>query len=295
MPRPVLPGMTVLITRRTVQRTHLLRPDEAMTQLFRYCLAVVAQRHGILVHAAVLMSTHEHLVVTDVKGRLPQFLQELHRLVALGVKVLRNWEGAVWDPRKTSVVELRTANAVLAKIAYVIANPVAAGLVRRASEWPGVNTSPEEIGTAHWHTARPDYFFDPTNPAWPERASLELSVPPAMPMDGPELRAVVTEELDRLVGEALQHEISASSPDDLRRASPYTRATSPAPPAAINPTFAVGAGAAVAIKEALAALRAFRDAYRTALESWRKGIRDVLFPAGTWLMRRQHGVNVGTL
>src|SRR4051812_19453191 len=102
MPRRVLPGMTVMVTRRTLRRTHLFRPDKQLNQLFVYCLAVLAERHSILVHAAVLLSTHEHLVLTDLLGQLPCFLQELHRAMALGVKVLRKWEGAVWDHEKTS-------------------------------------------------------------------------------------------------------------------------------------------------------------------------------------------------
>ena len=36
-------------------------------------------------------------------------------------------------------------------------------------------------------------------------------------------------------------------------------------------------------------LRAFRAAYRTALEAWRLGVRDVVVPFGTWLMRVVHG------
>src|SRR5689334_9340108 len=119
-PRRITPGMTVMVTRRTVRRTHLLRPDSKLTALFMYCLAVVATKYGIQLHAAVVMSTHEHLILTDPLGRLPRFLQELHRLLALAVKVLRNWDGAVWDHEKTSVVELCTPQAVIEKIAYVM-------------------------------------------------------------------------------------------------------------------------------------------------------------------------------
>ena len=36
---------------------------------------------------------------------MPRFLAELHRLVALGVKVLRKWEGPVWDHERPSVVQ----------------------------------------------------------------------------------------------------------------------------------------------------------------------------------------------
>src|SRR5262245_33442532 len=106
LPRRVSPGAIVMVTRRTMRRTHLLRPDPGLNALFTYCLAVHARRHGILVHAVVLMSTHEHIVLTDLHGCLPRFLQQLHRTVALGVKVLRKWEGPVWDHEKTSVVEL---------------------------------------------------------------------------------------------------------------------------------------------------------------------------------------------
>jgi hypothetical protein len=57
-PRRVVPGMTVMVTRRTLRRTHLLHPDPQLNNLFIYCLAVLATRYDILVHAVVVMSTH---------------------------------------------------------------------------------------------------------------------------------------------------------------------------------------------------------------------------------------------
>jgi hypothetical protein len=36
-------------------------------------LVVCARHFGILVHAVTLMSTHEHLIVTDPQGRYPEF------------------------------------------------------------------------------------------------------------------------------------------------------------------------------------------------------------------------------
>jgi hypothetical protein len=137
-----------------------------------------------------------HLVVTDTRGTLPRFLQELHRLLALGVKVLRKWEGAVWDHEKTSVVELRTEQAVLEKIAYCLANPVAAGLVRRAHQWPGVTAQPEQLGRASWTARRPDFYFE-QDPQWPECATLRLSMPD-LRMDHALTRDEVARELTRL-------------------------------------------------------------------------------------------------
>lgn len=49
-----------MITRRALRRTALFRPDADVQRIFIYTLAVVAERHRIDVHAAVLMSAHEH-------------------------------------------------------------------------------------------------------------------------------------------------------------------------------------------------------------------------------------------
>jgi hypothetical protein len=40
--------------------------------------------------------------------------------------------------------------------------------------------------------------------------------------------------------------------------------------------------------EALLRLAEFGRAYRQALGAWRTGMREVLFPPGTWLMRVRH-------
>src|SRR5262249_44327205 len=69
-PRHIVPGTTYLITRRVVLRHMLLSPDDAITQLIHYVLAVLALRYGLQVHALCAMSTHLHLVVTDVHGVL---------------------------------------------------------------------------------------------------------------------------------------------------------------------------------------------------------------------------------
>jgi hypothetical protein len=294
-PRCVHPGSIVMITRRTLRRTHLLRPDREINNLFTYCLAVMSQRFGITIHAAVLMSTHEHLVVTDTLGQLPRFLQEFHRLLALGIKVLRKWEGAVWDHEKTSVVELRTTQAVVEKLAYVMANPVTAGLVRRAQQWPGVTTTPEQLGRAQLTALRPKYYFDSENPAWPKTTTLQLTMP-ICDLSEAQLRGVVARELERAENEARASVATRGwkvmGVDRIARLSPYERAASWEPLRGRNPTFAVGRGQREAFAHAVAFLREFRSAYRDALQRWKTGLRDAIFPVGTWLMRHMHMVTV---
>jgi hypothetical protein len=288
--------MTVLITRRSLRRTHLFRPDPDLSQFYLYVLAVTAQRHGVLVHAAVLMSTHEHLVVTDTRGTLPLFLRELHRLFALGVKVLRKWEGAVWDHERPSVVNLRTPEAVIEKLGYVIANPVAAGLVRYAKDWPGVTTRPDQLGRTRIRAQRPAFYFDERNPLWPQEAELELSMPSVGNMTAEEIRSVVANEVAERESQAradARHRGSTFlGADRVRKASPYDRAKSWEPLRGRNPQFAVGKRQSEAFLDAVVALRAFRQAYRAALDGWRSGLRTACFPAGTWVMRVVHAACV---
>jgi putative transposase len=294
--RRVVPGMTVMITRRTLRRTHLLRPDKQLTNLFLYALAVLSARHGIEVHAAVLMSTHEHLIVTDTRGELPCFLRDLHRIVALGVKALRKWEGPVWDHEKTSVVELCTPHAIVQKLAYVMANPVAAGLVQRSAHWPGVNTQPAELGLRTWQATRPTTFFSEHNNQWPVVAAVKLTLPPSPWATADELRAQVASELCTLE-EAARETVRERSwavvgSRKLVAMSPFRRARSWEPLRARNPTFAVGREMKEAFFACVQRLRQFRHTYKDALHAWRSGARHVLFPAGTWSMRVVHGAAV---
>jgi hypothetical protein len=98
--------------------------------------------------------------------------------VSLGTKVLRKWEGPTWDHERTSVVWLLTERAVIEKLAYVMANPVKAGLVQYARDWPGVTVLPHELGRRTFRIERPAVFFDPNNPQWPDVVELSLTLPP---------------------------------------------------------------------------------------------------------------------
>ena len=295
-PRLVLADDTVMVTRRTLRRHHLFRPDPAIRQLYLYALAVCSQRFGILVHAVTLMSTHEHLVITDPKRAYPDFLRDLHRLVALGTKALRKWEGPVWDQQKSSVVRLLTEQAMVEKLAYVMANPVKAGLVMHARHWPGITVLPQELGRRTWVIERPKVFFRADNRKWPETVELTLTLPPALAeaYPAPKVREAVSEELERQEREA-RTEVKARGwrilgGARLRGLSPYRRATSSELLRDRNPTFAVGRGQRALFFRAVAELRAFRRAYRRALEQWRAGLRSAVFPQGTWWMCKVHRV-----
>jgi hypothetical protein len=174
---------------------------------------------------------------------------------------------------------------------------VAAGLVRHAREWPGAKVSADEIGRGELRASRPSAYLDPSNPQWPEEATLPISLPPSVDPDSTaRFLGEVGAELKRQEAEA-QAEVQRRGYRFLGAAracevSPYDRATSFEALRERNPTFAVGREQGGAWQAAAAAVRAFRTSYRAAIERWRAGLRDAVFPAGTWWMRAFHGASV---
>jgi hypothetical protein len=215
--------------------------------------------------------------------------------VSLGTKVLRKWEGPTWDHESSSVVRLLTEQAVIEKLAYVMANPVKAGLVRYAHDWPGITVLPHELGRRSWTLQRPDAYFDRKNRQWSDTIELSLTLPPILEQRyAPDaVREAVQAELGRqerrAYAEIKKRGWRTLGADRVRRLSPYRRAKSFELLRDRNPTFAVGRGQKKVFFEAVAELRAFRQAYRHALEQWRAGLRSAVFPQGTWCMCRVHG------
>lgn len=293
-PRMIFPGKTYLLTRRTLRRYFLLIPDDEMRGLIEYSLAVAANRYEMQVHAFCAMSTHIHIVLTDTHGRLSFFLAYFHRLVAMGTKILRKWEGSMWDSEQTSAVVLLTREAIVQKIAYVLANPVAAGAVFVPEEWPGAKTSVDDIGKTVQKARRPKMYFDATK--WREVAELPIELPPG-------IAESETGAFREDVAKALELEVAMAratiAPENVlgaKRAatlSPETRSKTIEPTRRRNPTFAAGRGHGDIAVMAARAVTAFRAAYRAALKKWCAGERDVAFPEGAWWMRVFHGVSIG--
>jgi REP element-mobilizing transposase RayT len=293
-PRPIYPGSTYLITRRTVDRRFLLRPDAAVNRIVCYLLAYAAERYGIAVHAVCVMSNHVHLVATDPRGVLPDFLAYLHRMVALCLKVVRRWDGPFWDSEQPSMVRLETRNAVVEKIAYVIANPVASMLVGRASDWPGLTCAAADLGRRTWTAQRPKEFLRAQDERWPPWAELTLTLPPHVQEGQAEgFRQAVESELKMLERRAARHAVQCGTRplgvERVCRIDPYQRAGRHVPKGGLKPLFATGRAAREDQQWVRAVMCGFRAAYREAFRLWRSGVRSVAFPFGTWYLRMRHG------
>jgi putative transposase len=290
-PRRVLAGTSYLVTRRCSERRFFLKPCRLTNEIFLYVLAVAARRYGILVHAFCVLSNHCHLVVTDVDAQLPAFMQYLDSLVARAVNAsLGRFEGFWATDGSYSAVEPLDPADVVAKTAYVLANPVAAGLVRRGAEWPGLWTAPEQIGVAKLTAPRPKFFFDPKS-YLPEVVELELVTPPGF-ASGEEFRALVSGALRELEAKHEQ-EIASEGRRFLGAARVLAQNPFARPPAG-EPRFELKPRIAARDKwrriEGLQRLKTFLREYRQSWLDRRSGLPGVQFPAGTYLLRLMHGV-----
>jgi REP element-mobilizing transposase RayT len=284
-PRQVLPGTTYLVTRRCSQRQFLLRPSRLTNQLFFFLLALASRRFSIRLHAFCVLSNHFHLLLTDPLCNLPAFHQFLDSLVARSLNSsLGRWE-AFWAPGSFSAVSLSSPQDILDKASYLLANPVAAGLVRKARLWPGLWSSPDQVGTT-LTGRRPDHFFDP-NGYLPETVSLELSPPPGFSVQGfREQLAAALEQREELA--ARDHPEGFLGVARVLSQDPTGKPKGSGPRRKLNPR--VAARDKWKRLEVLGRLVAFLRAYREAWLARRRGEPSVLFPAGTYLLRVAHGV-----
>lgn len=288
-PRQVLAGATYLVTRRCAQRQFLLRPSKATRDVFLYVLALAARRYDVQVHAFCVLSNHFHLVVTDPHARLPAFHQFLDALVARAVNAsLGRWE-AFWAPNSYSAVRLLSPADVVDKTAYVLANPVEAGLVAAGSAWPGLWSAPERIGGDAFVVERPKHFFHP-NGGLPERVTLRLTVPPGFD-SAEQFRSDLGRELERREEEARCRYKARGGFLGVARVlaqKPFARPAPGEPRRGLNPR--VAARDKWKRIEALGRLVEFLTAYRAAWNARRTGAEGTRFPHGTYLLRVLHDV-----
>ena len=284
-PRQLLRGDSYLVTRRCFQRQFLLRPGAVTNEVLLYQLALAAQRTGVKIHAYCVLSNHYHLVVTDPDARLPEFHQQLDSVVARAINALYGrWE-TFWKPGSYSAVPLRTPEDILDKTAYVLANPVAAGLVRRARAWPGLWSAPGDLGKKI-EVRRPAHFFDPAG-YLPERLELEVTPPPGFA--SPDVfRHRLEAALAEREGAADRRGRRFLGARRVLKQDPYARPAAREKRRGLNPR--VAARDTWKRVELVLRLKTFLAAYRDALLLWREGRVEPIFPAGTYLMRVAHGV-----
>ena len=308
-PQQYLPGTFYEVTRRCVDRAHKLTPNYArggtyrssVEQLYQYATARYAETYGIDVIAVCIMSNHIHEILFDRSGKIAMFLQERNAMLANTVKVRYGLPGGVFERRCEKYNRLEGAPALSQKIAYAIANPVAAGLVASPEEWPGYVSSVADLRGKSCVVRRPLEYLaqdDATNP--PEVTFTIMAPQEAIDLFGSvtEMTKQTASHLERNVKRARRRysgrfagrlRILATSPRD--RAQSFERFGERTPRITT-------AGDLATAKRLIAEMRAFRKAHRIAREAAkggkRRGLRAggnkrVTFPAGTGKMHFTYG------
>jgi putative transposase len=296
LPRPVIAGSTVMLTRRCTQRLLLLRPSPVINQILLYCLAVAAERFGVAIHAVSFMSNHWHAVITDTHGQRPEFCRWFHEFSSKCINAsLGRWEN-LWATEQPSVVDLVDENAQVDKSCYVLGNPVEAGLVARGNQWPGVRLGPQDI-RRDITVERPNVFFRDNGPT-PRSATLQITKLPALAHLSDEAyidtMATHTEVHEaKVAAEVVAQGRTFLGARAVRKQSSFDRPANREPRRNMSPR--VASTNKWARIEALGRLKAFISDYRAAWQAYREG-RDppVPFPAGTYWMRAYAGVQCAT-
>jgi len=116
---------------------------------YRAYVALMAEccaKHGLTVWAWCLMPNHVHLVaVPQTAEALAGALAEAHRRYTRLVNNREGWRGYLWQGRFASYAMDREHT--LAAARYVERNPVRAGLVERAWQWPWSSAAGHVWGT----------------------------------------------------------------------------------------------------------------------------------------------------
>jgi putative transposase len=266
LPREVLPGRTYLITRRCTQRQYLLRPDPATNNAYLYCFALAIQRSGVLPLFTAAESNHHHTGIVDVWGTYPVFLEHFHKLLAKCMNSLRGrWEN-FWSAEQTSVLHLVDAAAVLDKMVYALTNPCKDNLVAKVTDWPGVNSYAATLNNRTLTATRPAHFFREEG-NMPATVTLTFQQPP-------EFNDLSREEFVAL----LRSRIEAFEQNW------WDSPTTHEPRRELNPR--VAAKDKWSRIEALQRNKVFANLYRRAFEAFKSGLRDTVFPVGTYWLRR---------
>lgn len=286
-PRLIVPGDIHLVTRRCARREYLLAPGELTNEIFDYCLAEAAKRFGVGLIAWCVMSNHYHAVVHDPKGNLPAFLEHLHKMVAKSLNARwGRWEN-FWSTEETCITRLVSDQDVFDAVVYVLANPLAANLVDRYSDWPG-SSAFDYLGGKQTTHRRPKFYFYEKG-VMPKTATLSATLPGRITKREPRaawtarLRKALVERERTLREVRIAQKRPLAGRKKVLRLAHTDAPTTTAPRRNRRP--AIKCGETARRKLEIKALVAFRDRYKAARLRWVAGERRVEFPSGTYRLR----------
>jgi len=134
MARIAVPGLPYHVTQRGNRRQPVFF-GEADYRTYLHLLNTQRLKWGLQIWAYCLMTNHVHLIVVpNSEQSLARGLGETHQRYTRHINFREGWRGYLWQGRFASV-PLDEAH-LIAAMRYVEQNPVAAGVVARAEDYP---------------------------------------------------------------------------------------------------------------------------------------------------------------
>jgi hypothetical protein len=195
----------------------------------------------------------------------------------------------------------------LKRLVYTLSNPTESLLLDHSERWPGVRNTPQDLLRGPIEIPRPDVFCRKDGPT-PEVATLDLTT---LELTTLELtRPAIYRDLDDQAFVAKLEQAIEDREEALRRHAkakgiPFlglrklrSQKTTDTP-RTIEPRRNLKPRVAAANNkwsriEALLRLKSFIRDYRNTWTRWKTGLRDTLFPPGTYALVRNAGVGVAS-
>ena len=135
LPRLTLPGYPHHVIQRGNNRQAIFEKTADYQRLLDL-LDDNARQFDVAIHAYVLMSNHFHLLVTPQSSDgLPQMMQAVGRRYVRYFNDSQQRTGTLWEGRYRSTL-IQTDRYLLACMAYIDLNPVRAGMLAQAADYP---------------------------------------------------------------------------------------------------------------------------------------------------------------
>jgi len=148
LPRLDLPSQIYFVSVTTARFAPWFQNPQAAESL---CRLICGERgRSFLLHAFIVMPHHYHLLVTLLaEHRIPQVIQRLNSQSARAVNAAVGRAGRLWARRFYDHV-VRNTEDFRQCMDYIHYNPVAAGMVESASEYPYSSAAFWETGRSRW-------------------------------------------------------------------------------------------------------------------------------------------------
>jgi putative transposase len=147
LPRLVVPHQPHHIVQRGNRRLDVFFSDADRVVYLNH-IHDACKRYGVSIWAYCLMNNHVHFVaIPSETDSLARCFSEAHVRYTRRINLRKDWKGHLWQSRFGSSV--LDENHLIATVRYIERNPVRAGIVRDAWEYPW--------SSAAYHTGKADH------------------------------------------------------------------------------------------------------------------------------------------